>query len=173
MGPIEWVFIVVIVLWGFIGLVRGYQRELGVTTMLLLTLFALQFLFESQLTERINAALLNIGVAESNLVVIQSLLAVATLTIVTFISYQGVILLYPGSGTNPFLAFLIGLLNGYLFAGSIWYYLDKADWPVIDQIIPDYTAFYDFFVQLLPPAIFGWQFFILLAVGMLILRILK
>lgn len=173
MGPIEWIFIVVIALWGFIGLVRGYHRELGVTTMLLLTLFALEFLFESQLTERVNNALLDIGVVESNLVVIQSLLAIAALSIVMFISYQGVILLYPGTGTNPFLSFLIGLLNGYLFAGSIWYYLDKADWPIIDQIIPDYTPFYEFFVQLLPPAIFGWQFFILLAVAMLIVRVLK
>lgn len=173
MGPIEWVFIVVIVLWGFIGLVRGYQRELGVTTMLLITLFVLQFLFESQLSVRVDELLLSIGVAESNLVVIQGLLAVTALVIVMFISYQGVILLYPGSGTSPFLSFLIGLLNGYLFAGSIWYYLDRAGWPVVDRVIPDYTPFYDFFVQLLPPAIFGWQFFILLAVAMLIFRVLR
>jgi hypothetical protein len=173
MGPIEWVFIVVIVLWGFIGLVRGYQRELGVTTMLLLTLFALQFLFDSQLTERLDAALLGMGATESNLVVLQSLFAVTVLIIVMFISYQGVILLYPGTGSYPLMSFLVGLLNGYLFAGSIWYYLDRAGWPIVDRVIPDYTPFYELFVQLLPPAVFGWQFFILLAVAMLILRVLK
>ena len=65
---------------------------------------------------------------------------------------------------------MVGLVNGYLFAGSIWYDLALAHWP-FTNVVPTYTTFYNFFVQILPPAIFGWQFFILLAVAMLILRV--
>ena len=57
MGPIELLFLVVIGLFGAIGVVRGYQRELGVTTMLLLTLFVIEFFMALRLGDRITAAL--------------------------------------------------------------------------------------------------------------------
>jgi hypothetical protein len=94
------------------------------------------------------------------------------LLLVTFISYQGLGLVYPGTGKSSFLSLMIGLINGYLFAGSIWYYLARADWPLAN-VVPPFSSFYDFFVMILPPEIFGWQFFILLAVGMLILRVVR
>ena len=43
MGPVEVVFLILIGLFGAIGVVRGWQRELGVTTMLLITLFVIEF----------------------------------------------------------------------------------------------------------------------------------
>ena len=102
----------------------------------------------------------------------RDLTACAVLLIVTFISYQGFGLVYPGSGRNNFLSLLIGLLNGYLFAGSIWWYLQNAGWPLA-KVTEPFTSVYEFLVQLLPPEIFGWQFFILVAVAMLIFRVIK
>ncbi len=172
MGPVEVVFLILIGLFGAIGVVRGWQRELGVTTMLLITLFVIEFVLTTSVGQRIESFLTGAGVSQEQLLVIESMAAVGLLLLVTFISYQGLGLVYPGSSKNSFLSLLIGLLNGYLFAGSLWYYLARANWPLVN-IVPDYSQFYDFFVQILPPAIFGWQFFILLAVAMLILRVVR
>lgn len=172
MGPVEVVFLVVIVLFGAIGIVRGYQRELGVTTMLLIVLFVLEFLTNTSFGERIDDLLLGAGMTPSNLKTMWALVAVGAILLVTFVSYQGLGLVYPGSGKNNFVSLLVGLINGYLFAGSIWYYLSEANYPFAN-VEPPFSAFYDFFVQILPPAIFPWQFFILLAVTMLIIRVLR
>ena len=172
MGPIEILFLVLIGLFGAIGVVRGYQRELGVTTMLLLALFMIEFFIATTLGDRVTGVLSNAGVSETQIDTIVDLTACAVLLIVTFISYQGFGLVYPGSGRNSFLSLLIGLLNGYLFAGSIWWYLQNAGWPLA-KVTEPFTSVYEFLVQLLPPEIFGWQFFILVAVAMLIFRVIK
>ena len=172
MGPIEILFLVVIGLFGAIGVVRGYQRELGVTTMLLLALFIIEFFMATTLGDRVTGVLSNAGVSETQIDTIVDLTACVVLLIVTFISYQGLGLVYPGSGRNNFLSLLIGLLNGYLLAGSIWWYLQNAGWPFA-RVTEPFTSAYDFLVQLLPPEIFGWQFFILVAVAMLIIRVIR
>ena len=172
MGPIEILFLVVIGLFGAIGVVRGYQRELGVTTMLLLALFIIEFFMATTLGDRVTGVLSNAGVSEIQIDTIVDLTACVVLLIVTFISYQGLGLVYPGSGRNNFLSLLIGLLNGYLLAGSIWWYLQNAGWPFA-RVTEPFTSAYDFLVQLLPPEIFGWQFFILVAVAMLIIRVIR
>ena len=172
MGPIELLFLVLIGLFGAIGVVRGYQRELGVTTMLLLTLFVIEFLTASSFGTRITAALVGLGLTETQVTTIFDLSACVLLMIVMFISYQGLGLVYPGSGQNHFVSLLVGLVNGYLFAGSIWWYLQNAGWPFA-KVTDTYTPVYEFLVKLLPPEIFGWQFFILVAVAMLILRVIR
>ena len=172
MGPIELLFLTIFGLFGAIGVVRGYQRELGVTTMLLLALFVIEFFMATALGDRVTALLSNAGVSETQIATIVALTACAMLLFVTFISYQGLGLIYPGSGRNHFLSLLIGLVNGYLLAGSIWWYLQSAGWP-LGKVTDDYSAVYDFLVKLLPPDIFGWQFFILVAVAMLIIRVVR
>lgn len=172
MGPVEVVFLVVIVIFGAIGVVRGYQRELGVTTMLLIALFVLTFLTTTSFGKRIDNSLLNAGMSPSDLQTMWALVAVGVILLVTFVSYQGLGLIYPGPGRNNFVSLIIGLINGYLFAGSIWYYLAEAGYPFAN-VEPPFSAFYDFFVQILPPEIFPWQFFILLAVTMLLIRVLR
>ena len=172
MGPVEVVFLVVIAIFGAIGVVRGWQRELGVTTMLLLALFVVEFVLTTPVGARVESFLSGANVTEAQIIALQSMAAVGLLLLVTFISYQGLGLVYPGSGKNNFLSLMIGLVNGYLFAGSIWYYLARANWPLVN-VVPDFSSFYKFFVQILPPEIFGWQFFILLAVGMLIIRVIR
>lgn len=172
MGPVESLFIVLILLFGMVGVVRSWERELGVTTMLLISLFLIIFLFGAEASGRITGRMSILGMGDQQVTVLVSLLAVLLLLVIAFISYQGIGLTYPGSGKKPTLSLAVGLINGYLLAGSIWYYLARADWPMM-SVVPTYSAFYNFFVRLLPPAIFGWQFFILLAVAMLIFRVIK
>lgn len=168
MGPIEIVFLVVIAIFIAIAFVRGYSKELGVTVMLLIALFVLEFLNE-RYQAAVDAAL---GLATGQDAVLRPWLFVLFLLVMTFISYQGNTLAFPGSGSKPFFNFGVGLLNGYLLAGSIWYYLQQAGWPGL-PVSQSYTATYQALVRLLPPAVFTWPYFIGLAVILLIARVWK
>jgi hypothetical protein len=167
-GPVEITFLIVIGIFIAIAFVRGYSKELGVTIMLLIALFVLEFLNE-RYQAAVDAAL---GLAAGQDTVLRPWLFVLFLLVITFISYQGNTLAFPGSGSKPFFNFGVGLLNGWLFAGSIWYYLQQAGWPGL-PVVPVYSAVYDALVRLLPPAVFSWPYFIGLAVILLIARVWK
>lgn len=166
MGPIEFVFFVVVGIFIAVAFVRGYGKELGVTIMLLIALFVLEFVNERYQALVDQALSLTTG----QNVVLRPWLFVLFLLVITFISYQGNTLAFPGSGNRPFFNFGVGLLNGYLFAGSIWYYLAQAGWPGLPVSQP-FTATYQALIRLLPPAVFSWPYFIGLAVILLIARV--
>ncbi len=170
MGPVEIVFLVVIAIFGVIGIVRGYQRELGVTTLLVAALAGVTLL-EQFVGPRLNQAYGAIGGA-GNEATTQAVLVTLFLFLIVFIAYQGETLVYPGGGSNGLISFLVGLVNGYLFAGTIWYYWNKAGWPG-GLVHPPFTAAYDAMVKLLPPAILPWWFFVGLLILMLILRVIR
>ena len=168
MGPVEVVFFVLVAVFIAVALVRGYNRELGVTTMLLIALFVLEFLNE-RYQAAVDAAL---GLATGQDAVLRPWLFVLFLLVITYISYQGNTLAFPGSSTSRFFDVGVGTLNGYLFAGSIWYYLQQAGWPGL-EVVPTYTPVYQALVRLLPPGVFSWPYFIGLAVILLIARVWK
>lgn len=170
MGPIEVVFLVVLAIFTVIGIVRGFPRELGVTTMLLIALFVLEFFFERYLVSVDQA--LAIATGQDVVTPARAWLYVIVLLVVTFISYQGQTLAFPGTGGRLFFDAGVGFLNGYLLAGSIWYYLAQAGWPGL-SVIPTYTPAYQAMLPLLPPAVFSWPYFIGLAVLLLIARVWK
>ncbi|MCS6845409.1 MAG: hypothetical protein NZ528_13980 [Caldilineales bacterium] len=170
MGPIEFFFITLIVLMGLVGLARRSNRELGVTTLLLLTLFVITFL-ETEVNEQLMAVAGRIGISENEFSEVFDLVAVAVLLFVGFISYQGETLVFPGSGSSG-LGLVLGLVNGYLLFGSVWHYLAQANYPFV-EVVPDFSALYQLLLPLLPPAILTWPYFVFLAVAMLILRVLK
>ena len=173
MVPVEIVFLVTTGIFGVVGIVRGYSRELGVTTMLLLALFVLELIGERYPAQW---AMILGRLFGSNPEVLRSASALiysGFLVLIVFISYQGNTLTFPGKGDNWFFGMTVGLLNGYLFAGSLWYYLETAGWPIVSAIVPNYTSFNQAAMRLLPPAIFTWPYLILLAVFMLIIRVWK
>jgi hypothetical protein len=172
MGPIEITFLVLLVVFGAIGLVRGYPRELGVTTMLLIALFVLVFMqtYASQYLQKFLEFVAGADPAKQKNV--QAFMFCGFLIVIAFISYQGETLTFPDKGPNSFISLGTGVLNGYLFAGSLWYYLACANWPLLD-VQPPYTKVYYALSTILPPAIFKWQYLIALVVLMLILRVWK
>lgn len=170
MGPIEILFLTLVAVFVVIGIVRGYAKELGVTTMLLVALFILEFV-----SERYQAIVDNaLGIVSGQQAVgsLRAWFFVIVLLILMFISYQGQTLTFPGKGNRPFFDVGVGLLNGYLFAGSIWYYLAQAGWPGL-PFSQNFTPFYQAMLRLLPPAVFSWPYFIGLAVILLIARVWK
>ncbi|HEX9116628.1 MAG TPA: hypothetical protein VGA61_11210 [Anaerolineae bacterium] len=170
MGPVEIIFITIIILFGIIGVARGFHKELGITTMLLLTLFLIE-LAESRFATQLNGLLSLIG-GEGNLTVTKAIVYTLALLGVTFISYQGETLTFPGGGRSHIVAAMVGLLNGYLLVGSIWHYLAQANWAGMG-IRPPFTQFYQVAVKLLPPAVLDWPFLIIMVALMLILRVWK
>lgn len=171
MGPIEILFLALIAVFGAIGLVRGHARELGVTVMLLIGLWILSFaddMFNTQVDQVLGLVAEN----EANRASVKALLYSGFLLLLTFTSYQGFTLSFSGSRGNPLLGLLTGLINGYLFAGSVWYYLSQANYPFVN-VSTNYSPLYRTLVQFLPPAIFPWEYLIGMAVLMLILRVLR
>lgn len=172
MGPIEIVFLVCWMLFGIIGLIRGVWRELGATTMLLIVLLILQMLAFGPFADQWEKAIGMVVGSSASTKTVSALLACGAMLLVAFISYQGETLTFPGKGSNWFFSLGTGLLNGYLLAGSIWYYLNAAGWPG-GLIHTPYTQFYQTIVKLLPPAVLPWQLLIFLVVFMMIMRVLK
>jgi hypothetical protein len=174
MTPVGVVFLIVMLLFGVIGIVRGVAKELGVTTMLLVALMVLQLtatLFLSRITQFLTQVF---GVSATDVPAIIAFCSACFLMLMTFISYQGVTLIFPIKSTSWFLGLGIGLINGYLFAGSMWYYLQRAGWPLLHSLVkPEYSQLNDTLYKLMPPVIFTWQALLLMVVALLILRIWK
>ncbi|MEJ5198236.1 MAG: hypothetical protein WHX53_04880 [Anaerolineae bacterium] len=174
MGPVEIVFLTVWVVFGLIGVARGIWRELGATTMLLITLMVVQLLTQAGAPGYKYWMMVMTFLAgeQAAVQVISNSIATIFTLVITFISYEGETLTFPGKGTNWFFSLGTGLLNGYLFAGSIWYYLDKAGWPG-GLIKPPFTEFYSTMLELLPPAVLPWWLLVILVVFMMIMRVIK
>ncbi len=135
MAPIELFFGVLVFVFALIGLVRGFLRELGVTTVMMFALFVLDT-FEPYLDQGVNKVMtLGDGLIQAQSQdATQTALFVLVILVVAFISYAGETLAFGGDGPSGALGsglgLLIGAFNGYLIAGSIWYYLDKWDYAI-------------------------------------------
>ena len=137
MVEIQQLFILLILVMGVIGMVRGFLKELGVTLVLIATLFALDRVIPI-INGFINSGgfgFLGLGpVPETEstdniLFVLFGLMMVGA----TYIAYQGETLAYEGS--NPkgivggLLGFLIGAVNGYLLFGTLWWLANFYQYP--------------------------------------------
>jgi hypothetical protein len=146
MGPIEYLWIILTLLFAVIGIVRGFLKELGVTIVLIATLFGLDriiplleqliaqgkvaFLFKPLTGNPATDQPTNLAL----MVIFQGLVLAAV-----FIAYQGETLAYEGN--NPkfpvgiALGALVGGVNGYLITGTLWWILDHYKYPVSDSVI--------------------------------------
>lgn len=136
-----------VILFGVIGLMRGWVREIQATAAAVLAMFIIEQFSPwvwSVLVERTPADLL----ATDPLGTLRRLvmLKAAVLLIVVFFGYQGPILaqfVAPGrtkasqvreSIQEGILGLGVGLLNGYLIMGALWWYMHVAQYP-FDWII--------------------------------------
>ena len=136
MGPIEVYMFFLVLIFGLIGLVRGFLRELGVTTIMVFVLFFLhQFSGPVErglemVTQRASGLVRTVGASNEGFFAAAYILV---LTFVAFISYHGETLAFEGrspqGGLGISLSLMVGLLNGYLIAGSIWYYIHRFSYP--------------------------------------------
>jgi hypothetical protein len=172
MGPVDIFFLILVAIWGAIGIVRDYHRELGVTLLLFTGLFALIFVETMFPTKVANLLAFVAGPNPGTQAAVQAFFCCGFLIFMAFIAYQGEILRYPGSTNNSFLSWLVGLLNGYLLAGSLWFYLARGQWP-LNLVQPPFSQLYYAIYPILPPAIFKWPYLVLLVIAMIILRVIR
>jgi hypothetical protein len=172
MGPIEITFLCMAGILAVVGVVRGYGRELGVTIMLLVALLVIEFT-EAMAGNQLNGLLASIlGSAAAQRDSLKAILWCGLLITVIIISYQGETLSFSTSSRNAPLSLAVGLLNGYLFAGSLWFFLGRADWPYMN-VSQTYTAVYNTMWRWLPPALLDWPYLLALVTVMLILKVWK
>lgn len=134
MGPIEVIFGVIAVFITLIGFARGYPKELGNTVIILAAIFVLSFLQERvlRLTGTVSESLLGGDAEAADLLV--SLAFETLFGVAIFASYAGITFDFqgrPASGPQGVLLSLaVGMLNGYLIAGTLWYYQDLFNYPI-------------------------------------------
>ena len=156
MGPIELLFLAVAVIIAMIGLARGYVKELGNTLVLMSAIFLLTFLrpqIESVL-ERI--------FQPQNANAFSSTFFTLVFIAIVFASYSGRTLAFSGSPAPPpqgtIISLIVGMLNGYLVAGTIWYFQHHYEYPIqrlVPNLQPDLlTATARTMVEYLPPVLF-------------------
>jgi len=142
MAGIEIVAVVVIFILATIGLARGPSKELGVT-MALVVLMAVMLQFDTlvdfpELPGKVNNALQAVGLDSDDVLQQRTtvwFLYTAATIFTAFLAYHGQETLAfgftdpPGVG-GAILGWLVGVLNGYLIFGTIWYYLWRLDYPI-------------------------------------------
>lgn len=133
---------------GVIGMVRGFLKELGVTLVLIATLFALDRLIPVTNGYISGGGLHFLGLgpvpqtqSTDNLLF---LLFAAMMIAATYIAYEGETLAYEGNNpkgiVGSLLGFLIGAVNGYLLFGTLWWLMNFYQYPfdlVTHQPLPE------------------------------------
>ena len=141
MGPIEAMWGMLIIVFTLVGLVRGFLKELGVLTVLIVALFGLDLAIP-RLENLINGGVLDkVGIAPLNPPVAGThstelllwLIFSVLIVLVVFVSYQGETLSFEGTPpkfpVGTLLSALVGFVNGYLITGSLWWILARYNYP--------------------------------------------
>lgn len=184
MQPLEVSWGVLIITFALVGIVRGFLKELGVTTVLLVLLFGLSRL-EDRIPEYLTKVVGTVGytvpeVSEPAGQFIWASFYILVIVFVTLISYHGETLAFEGrSPKGPkgiLFGMLAGLLNGYLISGTIWYYLHKYDYPIksLGLFMADLSEFAQRIIELklLPSDLLG-PFLPFLVVFMILARVIR
>jgi uncharacterized membrane protein required for colicin V production len=137
MGSLEVVFYVIGIMITLTGLARGYRRELGSTLIILVAIFVLTF-FQPQITELFAVVSRELFTVIGSRPELQNLAVASTFQIlfalIIFASYAGRTIEFPGTPARPplgpLLDLAVGALNGYLVAGTLWYFMHTFNYPL-------------------------------------------
>ncbi len=183
MGPLELVWAILIGVFAVVGLVRGYPKELGVTTTVLAVLLILTRSGEFMLRALDSYV---IRFTESSVIfegplgdLLQSLFYIVIFVVVVFISYHGETLAFAGKPPKgPFgvvMNLTSGLLNGYLISGTMWYYLHIFNYPIriLGLFQPPLTEFAQTYLVPLIPVPLLEPYLLFLVPFMIVMRVLR
>lgn len=175
------VFYIFVILFSFIGVIRGWAQELLVTFSVILAFFLINVL-ETYIIQKYAAVVFEDKLMRS------FWLKITILVILVFFGYQTprisrfASVVRKDKISDSFLGFFLGGINGYLISGTFWYYLYEAGYPTdffinpetlleIPQLSETAQAAVDF-VTKLPPHWLGTSPGIYIAVGLAFLFVL-
>ncbi len=167
MGPIEMLWGTLILVFILVTLIRGYTRELGITVLLLLVLFVELYFgtrIEALLRQKVFGQvfrLLNVNPSKEFENFLLVMVYVGLLILVLYIGYEGRSLTFPGTPKKglegALISTFIGAVNGWLFTGTLWYYLDKYHYPYLVKwglLTTTWTDRAKVLMKYLPPKLF-------------------
>jgi uncharacterized membrane protein required for colicin V production len=175
------VFYIFVILFAIIGAMRGWAQELLVTFSVILAFFLIHVL-ENIVLKKYGGDMINDQSAQ------QFWLRVFIVFMLVFFGYQSprisrfAAAVKKDKISDSFLGFFLGGINGYLFAGTLWFYMAYANYPF--EVFADPAKFLDVpniyppiqeainFVEKLPPAWLGGEPGIYIAVGLSFLFVL-
>lgn len=174
MIPVEYFWGVLFLVFGAIGLVRGLMKELGASTILLLSLFALYIGWDQLGTRLVDIVQGRAtGATEATIIAVYYTVSMA---IIAYVSYEGVVLEFPiREVQGPLKAafgFLGGLLNGYLIVGTLWDVLARANYflPKVSFLTGNPSSLHNSITRFLPITFMSeFSPFIMLVLGMILL----
>jgi uncharacterized membrane protein required for colicin V production len=155
-GPIEILFVTIQVLIAIVGLVRGYQKELGNTLVFLAAIFILSYLGTrvQPTLEQFATQVFGLPPGSDQMNAFLFFVYVGTFLVIVFASYAGRTLDFGGkplrAPEGTILSLLVGLLNGYLVAGTIWYYANLFNYPFMNVNTAAFTPTAQFMLTYLP-----------------------
>ncbi len=132
MISLNFAFWLLVILFGLIGMMRGWAKELLVSFSVIL---ALAF---NSLLMRYVPVVKSLPVTDTPLFWIRITIVVT----LVFFGYQTVGMPRFASKANreklqdSLLGFVLGALNGFLVVGTVWFYLSEANYPFADLITP-------------------------------------
>jgi uncharacterized membrane protein required for colicin V production len=153
---IFWVFII---LFGLIGMMRGWAKELLVTFSVILALFIITVLikFVPFLSEMARESSQNVVSDQTKFTLFW--LRTGLLLVLAFFGYQTPsIPRLAGSGRfardrlqDSLLGLFLGAVNGYLVWGCFWFFLNQAGYPFKDLVSSPTTESAKALISFLPP----------------------
>ncbi len=185
MGPIEVLYSTIAIMIALVGVARGYARELGNTLVIMAAIFLLTFqeTLILNLFSRTGQRVFSIAGDQTDLLnfFISTVFTLLFISIV-FASYSGRVFAFASFGGRPagpphgvVISLLVGLLNGYLIAGTLWYYQDKFNYPLqrFGLIRLPLTATGEAIVDLLPQRIFDSPVYWMVPVAVLLIFLVR
>jgi uncharacterized membrane protein required for colicin V production len=179
MIPVEYFWGILFIFFGIIGATRGLWKELGTSTILLLSLFALQFGWKLG-GETVVSLAQKLPLGNAPVETVRALYFGISILFVAFIGYEGVVLEFPMKKLKGILkgilGFFGGLLNGYLVVGTIWDVVDNANYFGLEVMVNNIstpisrllTSTYNDLAALLPLTLIGNEA-VFLVLGMILL----
>lgn len=132
----------IVIIFGFIGLARGYSRELGNSILIMYTVAALGFV-EQRFRGNVETVATSI-LGQSSPLTFLFLFFSFLLVVMVIASYSGITFNFGGSEipglAGGLISLAVGLLNGYLVAGTLWYYANLAGYPLVAVNVNDFST---------------------------------
>jgi hypothetical protein len=176
MIPIEWVVILLWLVFGLIGLARRFPVELGATIGFTAMLFALE-LGRGRLSALIAKALGSLGLSYDPSLTEWWILSAVIATWVIFM-YSGQTLSFqgswpPGKFVGTGIDILTGLFNGWLVVGTWWFITDALGYPIqrLGFFMPPLSAAAARLVEYTPSALIPAPYTIVVVGGFLVFLI--